>query len=216
MPEPPNPLARAAFLTTCDDLAQLPPDARAEVAFVGRSNSGKSSAINTLAGRNRLAFVSKQPGRTQHINYFALGDGRFLVDLPGYGFARAPQAARAHWGRLVAGYIAGRSQLSGLVLLMDARHPLKDLDLQLLDWFAPSGRPVHLLLTKSDKLTRQAAANTLRSVRFTLGQGYPNATAQLFSSLTKQGIEEAREAVGRLLATQKNTPGQGGAGGNMP
>jgi GTP-binding protein len=153
------------FVTTVDHLRDLPPPtAGVEVAFVGRSNAGKSSAINALARRKRMAFVSKTPGRTRHINYFRVRPGAFLVDLPGYGYARASESARLHWVDLIEGYLASRENLRGLILIMDIRHALTDLDRQLLDWFLPSGRPVHVLLNKSDKLTRQQAQTTLRRV----------------------------------------------------
>ncbi|MFC4160439.1 ribosome biogenesis GTP-binding protein YihA/YsxC [Chitinimonas lacunae] len=176
------------FFTTANDLKSLPRDGW-EVAFAGRSNAGKSSAINTLANRTRLAYVSKTPGRTQHINYFNLGNDRFLVDLPGYGYAQVPEDVRAHWEKLLARYLQTRDSLIGLVLIMDSRHPLKPLDVQMLDWFAPTGRPVHVLLTKSDKLTKQEASKTLAEVRRGL-EPWPHCTVQLFSSLKKQGVAD--------------------------
>lgn len=193
---------RAQFVISVNDIAALPPDDAIEVAFVGRSNSGKSSALNTLARRDRLAFVSKTPGRTQLINYFSLGENRFLVDLPGYGFAGVPYAVKAHWEELLSGYVGQRKSLSGLVLIMDARHPLKPLDLQMLEWFAPTGKPVHVLLTKADKLSRSTAMTTLRKVKKELDILGFNATAQLFSSLNKQGVEEAEERISALFARQ--------------
>ena len=199
-PKPlPNPFQQAQFFTTVNELFALPANAVREVAFVGRSNAGKSSAINTIATQNRLAFVSKTPGRTQHINFFHVRDDRFLVDLPGYGFARAPGAVQNHWETLVGGYLQSRPQLSGLVLIMDARHPLKDLDRQLLDWLIPTGVPVHALLTKCDKLSRQARIETLRAVQAELAKlPLPN-SAQLFSSLSREGLEEAITTISRLL-----------------
>ena len=193
---------RAQFVISVNDVAALPPDDAIEVAFVGRSNSGKSSALNTLARRDRLAFVSKTPGRTQLINYFSLGENRFLVDLPGYGFAGVPYAVKAHWEELLSGYVGKRKSLSGLVLIMDARHPLKPLDLQMLQWFAPTGKPVHVLLTKADKLSRSTAVTTLRKVKHELDTLGFNATAQLFSSLNKQGVGEAEERISALFARQ--------------
>jgi GTP-binding protein len=183
------------FHTTVNDLHMLPFEG-VEVAFAGRSNAGKSSAINTLANRTRLAFVSKTPGRTQHINYFDFGGGRYLVDLPGYGYAEVPEAIRAHWEQLLGQYLATRPNLIGLVLMMDSRHPLKPLDVRMLDWFIPTGRPVHVLLTKADKLTRQEQAKTLASVRDRLA-AWPQCTVQLFSSLKKTGTEEAEQVVGQ-------------------
>ncbi|HEY9101623.1 ribosome biogenesis GTP-binding protein YihA/YsxC [Chitinimonas sp.] len=186
------------FHTTVNDLHMLPAGGL-EVAFAGRSNAGKSSAINTLADHTRLAFVSKTPGRTQHINYFDFGQGRFLVDLPGYGYAQVPEPIRAHWEQLLGQYLATRPNLIGLVLLMDARHPLKPLDVRMLDWFIPTGRPVHVMLTKADKLTRQEQTKTLTEVRKKLG-GWPQCTVQLFSSLKKTGMEEAEGVVGGWFA----------------
>lgn len=207
----PNPFQQAVFFTTVNELSDLPDTACAEVAFVGRSNAGKSSAINTLATRNRLAFVSKTPGRTQHINYFSVGENRFLVDLPGYGFANAPGPVKQHWQELISAYLQTREQLRALVLIMDARHPLKDLDWQLIDWFIPAGKPVHVLLTKSDKLSRQERIATLRDVKEALGKLPLQSSAQLFSSLSKEGLEEAIAAVSRLLGEemqpQNKTPG---------
>jgi GTP-binding protein len=186
------------FHTTVNELHMLPQHGL-EVAFVGRSNAGKSSAINTLANHVRLAFVSKTPGRTQHINYFNLGDDRFLVDLPGYGYAQVPEAIRAHWQQLLGNYLATRPNLIGLVLIMDSRHPLKPLDVNMLDWFLPTGKPVHVLLTKSDKLTRQEQTKTLTQVRGALEQ-WPNCSVQLFSSLKKQGMEETETVIGNWFA----------------
>ncbi|WP_374350202.1 ribosome biogenesis GTP-binding protein YihA/YsxC [Chitinimonas sp.] len=187
------------FHTTVNDLHMLPFEG-VEVAFAGRSNAGKSSAINTLANHKRLAFVSKTPGRTQHINYFDFGEGRYLVDLPGYGYAEVPEAIRAHWEALLGQYLATRPNLIGLVLMMDSRHPLKPLDVRMLDWFIPTGRPVHVLLTKSDKLTRQEQAKTLAAVRDKL-QAWPQCSVQLFSSLKKTGIDEAEAVVGGWFAS---------------
>ena len=190
----------AAFHITVNHFRDLPPDSRAEVAFAGRSNAGKSSAINTLSGRTRLAFVSKTPGRTQHINYFSLGEGSFLVDLPGYGFAKVPEDIRLHWETLLGRYLQERNQLHGLVLIMDSRHPFTPLDLKMLDWFGPTGKPIHILLTKSDKLSRQEGTKVLREARQFLEKNYPNCTIQLFSSLKKTGIEEAELVIGKWLA----------------
>lgn len=177
----------------------LPKPFGPEVAFAGRSNAGKSSAINTLAGHTRLAFVSKTPGRTQLINYFRLNCGAALVDLPGYGYAQVPEQIRRQWQGLLEGYLRGRPNLIGLILIMDSRHPLTALDRQMLDWYAPSGRPVHVLLTKSDKLSRGEAQSTLLQVRRELSGWGPQVTAQLFSSLKKSGIEEAEGMVSAWL-----------------
>jgi len=167
-------LRNIEFVTTVADSRMLPPPHGAEVAFAGRSNAGKSSAINALAQRNRMAFVSKTPGRTQHINFFSVGPGQYLVDLPGYGYAAVPQAARAHWHELVGGYLQTRACLRGVILIMDVRHPLTELDEQLLNWLRPAGVPVHILLSKADKLGQQKAGATLREVNAALARGYVN------------------------------------------
>ena len=187
----------AVFYTTVNHLRDLPIESAAEIAFAGRSNAGKSSAINTLANRTRLAFVSKTPGRTQHINYFSLGGQRYLVDLPGYGYAKVPGAIKDHWRELLSEYLTQRPQLCGLILIMDSRHPLTDLDLNMLQWFLPTGKPVHCLLTKSDKLNRSDAMAVLRKVTEAMAQMSPNYTVQLFSSLKKTGTEEVEQVAAR-------------------
>jgi len=192
----------ATFYITAHHLADLPPPLGPEIAFAGRSNAGKSSAINTLVDHNRLAFVSKTPGRTQQINFFSLPGGAFLVDLPGYGYAKVQRELRAHWEQLLSTYLQTRGSLFGMVLIMDARHPLTPLDGQMLDWFASTGKPVHVLLSKSDKLSRQEAQKTLRAVRARLGEYADNYTAQLFSSLKKQGMDEAEEVIGGWLGVK--------------
>lgn len=202
-------MARAAYSLSVHDPAQLPAPAAPEIAFAGRSNAGKSSAINTLAGRRRLAFVSKTPGRTQLINFFSLGDAAFLVDLPGYGYAGVPGEIRDHWRHLVGSYIAERASLAGVVVVMDARHPLTDLDLTLLEWLRAAGRPAHVLLTKSDKLSRQAAQATLARVRARLAELSPGSTAQLFSSLKRVGVEEAAGTLSRLASAKNKAPAKG-------
>ena len=194
----------ATYVASAHDLAQLPLDLGIEVAFVGRSNSGKSSAINTLANHKRLAFVSKTPGRTQLINFFTITQGRTLVDLPGYGYAKVPPAVKAHWTELLAAYVSTRKALKGLVIIMDSRHPMRDLDAELLNWYRPTNKPVHVLLTKSDKLTRNEQAKTLRDVKQQLIEGQYNATVQLFSSLKRTGVPEAEVAIGRLFAAESN------------
>lgn len=210
---------QATFLTTVAHLRDLPQDAVREVAFAGRSNAGKSSAINTLAGRVRLAYVSKTPGRTQHLNYFTLADGRYFVDLPGYGYAKAPAEIRAQWEGLIGPYLSKREQLAGLVVIMDIRRPLTDLDLRLIDWFRPTGRPIHILLSKADKVSRQEQTKILRSVKAELatwgsGELY---SVQLFSSLKKMGVEEAESVLAGWLGLEnKGPPDKGGPGAKMP
>ena len=197
----------ATFFISAHPLRDLPRASGVEVAFAGRSNAGKSSALNTLANHNRLAFVSKQPGRTQLINFFTLGNDRHLVDLPGYGYAKVPEAMRNHWQTVLSRYLSERSSLAGLVLVMDSRHPLTPLDRQMLDWFSPSGKPVHVLLTKSDKLSRSESTLTLNKVRKELKEGWgDNITVQLFSSLKKQGVEDAEKVIGAwLFADESDT-----------
>jgi GTP-binding protein len=196
----------ATFFISAHHLRDLPPASGIEVAFAGRSNAGKSSALNTLANHNRLAYVSKQPGRTQLINFFTLGNDRHLVDLPGYGYAKVPESMRAHWQSVLSRYLGERTSLGGLVLVMDSRRPLTPLDRQMLDWFSPSGKPVHVLLTKSDKLSRSDAQQTLIKVRKELNQIWgDNISAQLFSSLKKQGVEEAEAVIAKWLFTETET-----------
>lgn len=176
-----------------------------EIAFAGRSNAGKSSAINSLANRGRLAFVSKTPGRTQHINFFQLGGGRFLVDLPGYGYAKVPAEIRQHWEHLLSTYLQTRESLHGMVLIMDVRHPLTPLDRRMLTWFASTGKPVHILLTKSDKLSRREAGKILRDVLLFLREAYPQCSVQLFSSMTKEGVDEAAALLGTWLGSDTDS-----------
>lgn len=181
----------------------LPSKAGPEIAFAGRSNAGKSSALNTLAGRTRLAFVSKTPGRTQLINFFRLPDGACMVDLPGYGYAAVPNEVRKQWQGLLEHYLKKRENLIGLVLIMDVRHPLTELDIQMIEWFLPTRNPVHILLTKSDKLSRQQAAQTLSEVRESIAMYGGQITVQLFSSLKKMGIEEAENVIGAWFASEQ-------------
>ncbi|MBS0347014.1 MAG: YihA family ribosome biogenesis GTP-binding protein [Proteobacteria bacterium] len=190
----------AQFEISIAKASGLPAPRGAEIAFAGRSNAGKSSAINTLANHTRLAYVSKTPGRTQLINFFRLQNGAVLVDLPGYGYAEVPEAVRRQWQHLLEDYLTRRPNLIGLVLIMDSRHPLKELDRTMIGWFAPSGRPIHVLLTKSDKLTRSEAAATLAAVRKELAPLGEHVTVQLFSSLKKTGVEDVEKVVGGWLA----------------
>ncbi|MFN3543345.1 MAG: ribosome biogenesis GTP-binding protein YihA/YsxC [Thiobacillus sp.] len=191
-------LNRAHFHTSVAQLRALP-GSRAEVAFAGRSNAGKSSAINLLTRKNRLAFTSKTPGRTQLINFFELAPETFLVDLPGYGYAKVPPAMKAKWEALLSRYLQEREALVGMVLIMDARHPLTPLDRQMLDWFAPTGKPVHILLSKADKLSNSEKALTLKRVRAELA-GNPAMSVQLFSSLSRLGADEAAACIEGWLA----------------
>ncbi len=188
------------FLISASQLEGLPQDELPEVAFVGRSNVGKSSALNVLANRRRLAFVSKTPGRTQLINFFSLGDGARLVDLPGYGYAKVPHGVRDEWGKLVAGYLQTRRSLLGVVSLMDARRPLTPLDVQLLGWLVPLRRRLLVLLTKADKLTRSEQGRTLIAARRDLEQLGVLGECVLFSSQTRQGVDETREHIDAWLA----------------
>ena len=188
-------LSTARYACSAHELDELPPDIGAEVAFAGRSNAGKSSAVNALAQRKRLAFVSRTPGRTQTINFFDCGENRRLVDLPGYGYAAVPQRERAHWGRLIGAYLQSRRSLRGLVVIVDARHPLTPLDRQLLGWHAPSGQPLLVLLTKSDKLGNAEAGKSLKAARELVPQLHPGAAVQLFSAVDGTGQRQARAVV---------------------
>lgn len=189
------------FYTSVNDARDLPLHSGIEVAFAGRSNAGKSSAINTLTNRNRLAFVSKTPGRTQQINFFRLNTEQFFVDLPGYGYAKVPYSVRQYWEKLLSDYLQTRESLKGLVLIMDIRHPLKSLDIQMLDWFAPTGKAIHILLTKADKLSRQQANITLKEVTLYLRKAYPQCSVQLFSSLAATGVDDATIVINEWLKT---------------
>lgn len=188
------------FITSAPTLAQCPPDSGVEVAFAGRSNAGKSSAINVLTDNRGLAKTSKTPGRTQLINFFAVSDDRRLVDLPGYGFAKVPLEVKQQWQRHLEDYLRHRQSLHGLVLLMDCRHPLQDFDRMMLEWARGAEMPVHLLLTKADKLSKGAAQNALLKVQSSL-TGHPQASAQLFSALKKTGLDRLRQQLDTWLAT---------------
>lgn len=186
------------FVTSANKSTQLPPDAGVEVAVAGRSNSGKSSAINAITQRKGLARTSKTPGATRLLNFFELEPGRRLVDLPGYGYAAVSGSMRAHWGSLLEGYFAKRESLQGTIVVMDVRHPLTDHDRDMLGLATSRGLPVHILLTKSDKLGRGAGGNTLQSVRRKLAtEG--GVTVQLFSAFTGDGVHEARGVLEKLL-----------------
>lgn len=227
-------LWQARFFTTVNHLRDLPRLLVPEIAFAGRSNAGKSTAINMLCNQKKLCFASKTPGRTQHINFFSIGGAHvaqhrkdatnvdeiraFLVDLPGYGYAEVAGAAKNHWNQLLGNYVQKREQLSALVLIMDARRPFTDLDREMLEWFAPSGKPVHCLLSKADKLNRNESIQALRetkeildSYRDQYGQALPF-TAQLFSALKRTGVEEAdikiRELIGLNMDPEDNGNGE--------
>ncbi|MDC1180737.1 ribosome biogenesis GTP-binding protein YihA/YsxC [bacterium] len=193
---------QATFVTSAANLAACPPESLAEVAFAGRSNAGKSSAINAITNQTRLARISKTPGRTQLINFFGLAEGRFLVDLPGYGFAKVPLSVKNKWQEELEKYLRRRQVLCGLILLSDIRHPLKDFDRMMIDWAVQSGLPLHLLLTKSDKLKRGAAQNTLLAVQKEL-RPFDNVTVQLFSSLKNDGVTEVRAKLDEWLADEE-------------
>lgn len=192
--------ARAAFHGSCARLSQLPPDRGREAAFAGRSNAGKSSALNAITGRRNLARTSGTPGRTQLINVFDLGDERRLIDLPGYGYAKAPETARRNWERLAAGYLTQREALAGIVLVLDARRGLTGLDWRLVELVAPTGVALHALLTKSDKLKRAQGRRVLDDVRRALESAGVEATLQLFSATTGQGIDDAHSVLDEWLA----------------
>jgi GTP-binding protein len=184
-------LRQAHFTIAVNAVKQLPADDGIEVGFAGRSNAGKSSAINTITGIKSLARTSKTPGRTQQIIYFDLDEQRRLVDLPGYGYAKVPEKIKQHWHNLMEGYFQARHSLRGVVLVMDVRHPLKPFDLQMLNWCAATSTPVQMLLTKSDKLSKGAAAKQLQLTRNQLKkEGLMLGDVQLFSSLKGTGKEE--------------------------
>lgn len=197
-----NPFARARYLLSAHTPRQLPPTSLKEVAFAGRSNAGKSSALNAICQQNALARVSKTPGRTQQLVFFDMPQHPdiYLVDLPGYGYAKVPKDMQAHWQAFIYQYFQTREQLSGLVVVMDIRHPLREYDLQMLTYAVENQLPAHCLLTKADKLSRGAAGNTLQSVRAELKRTFGDSvTVQVFSGESKQGVDEARSVVGGWL-----------------
>jgi GTP-binding protein len=221
-------LWQARFFTTVNHLRDLPATQLPEIAFAGRSNAGKSSAINVLCNQKKLAFSSKTPGRTQHINYFSIGGAQvgqhrkdetnvdeiraLLVDLPGYGYAEVSGSAKLHWQELLGNYVRRREQLAALVMVIDARRPFTDLDIQMVEWFAPTGKPLHCILSKADKLNRHEAANALHQARTFLssyvdadGKPFPF-TAQLFSVLKRTGLDEANDRILGLLGLLDDTP----------
>lgn len=189
----------ACFLTSANAPGQFVPDDGVEVAVAGRSNAGKSSAINVIVNRRQFARTSKTPGRTQLVNFFSLRDGVRLVDLPGYGFARVSDAMRNHWGKLLTDYFRSRKSLKGLLLVVDCRRGLKDFDRQMMAFAEDVGLPIHILLTKADKLKRGQAANAALQVGKEVGR---RATVQLFSAHDRQGADEARAVLERLVASR--------------
>ena len=200
---------RAQFLISADAPAGFGDDSGAEVAFAGRSNSGKSSAINAIVQRRDLARTSKTPGRTQLVNFFELKPGRRLVDLPGYGYAQVPPAMRAHWGRLMQAYFTARESLAGLFVIVDARRGFADSDQAMLDFASARSCSVHVLLSKADKLGRNEGRELLKKTRALLAG---RATAQLFSAVSGEGLDAARGALDAMLArpVQDSSPGGGG------
>ena len=206
MATPPNPFARADYLLAAHTPRQLPPDGGFEVAFAGRSNAGKSSALNALCQQNALARVSKTPGRTQQLVFFGLPphEGKYLVDLPGYGYAKVPHDLQAHWQAFLDQYFRTREALKGLVVVMDIRHPLKDYDRHMIAYTVERGLPAHAILTKADKLGRGAAGNTLMAVRKALQSHYGDSVSvQTFSGESKAGVDELRGVVAGWLGIGK-------------
>ena len=195
-----NPLNPAQYLLSAHTTRQLPADGGTEVAFAGRSNAGKSSALNALTHRNGLARVSKTPGRTQQLVFFQVQPDRYLVDPPGYGYAKVPQELQAHWQAFIDQYFRTREALRGLVVVMDIRHPLKDYDRQMLGYAVQRGLPAHALLTKADKLGRGQQAQALQAVKKELFSSFGDTVGvQTFSAESKQGVEEARAVVAGWL-----------------
>ena len=188
------------FLTSAATFSDCPANSLAEVAFAGRSNAGKSSAINSICNQSRLARTSKTPGRTQLLNFFTIESNKYLVDLPGYGFAKVPLKVKDQWQRELEQYLRQRESLSGLILLSDIRHPLKEFDRMMVDWAVHSNLPLHLLLTKADKLKKGAAQNALLKVQKEF-ETLTDVSAQLFSSLKNKGIEEVRQRISNWLET---------------
>ena len=201
-----NPFRQAQFVLSAPDPRQLPVDAGAEIAFAGRSNAGKSSALNAICDQVGLARTSKTPGRTQHFVVFAVNPDQRLVDLPGYGYAKVPEAMREQWRRAIDAYMRGRMSLRGIVLIMDSRHPLKEFDRQMLTYCRDIGRACHVLLTKADKLSRNQGAAALALVRREIKAERWPATAQLFSAFDKTGLDEARAHLAGLWALPESVP----------
>jgi len=183
------------FLISAANLKQLPKDEGAEVVFIGRSNAGKSSAINAITGKKGLAKTSKTPGRTQLLNFFTIDEHTRLVDLPGYGYAKVPDEIKERWQKTLSQYLTSRKSLKGLILIMDIRHPLKETDQQMLTWGAHYKLPIHILLTKADKLSRSAALLALKQVHNKLSELDTTVSCQLFSAQSHLGLDEARTHV---------------------
>lgn len=192
-------LQKAQFMTSAPRLSACPPGIGHEVAFVGRSNAGKSSAINALTRQRQLARASKTPGRTQLLNFFGLDEERRLVDLPGYGYAAVPEAMKIAWQKELQNYLLKRDSLRGLMLLMDIRHPMQNYDVEMLKWAQAGKLPVHILLTKCDKLNRGPAMTTVQDVAKRLKEKGLTATISLFSALRGVGLEEAADKLGEWL-----------------
>jgi GTP-binding protein len=198
---------QAEFVLSAAQLPQLPKDVGYEVAFAGRSNAGKSSVLNVLAQQNSLARTSKTPGRTQHINVFALDDERRLIDLPGYGYAKVPKKMKEEWQKTLGRYLQTRDCLRGIILIMDVRHPLKEFDCLLLDWAYNCNINMHVLLNKSDKLKKGPASKTLLSIKRYLEQYKGLMSVQLFSALKKTGLEDCYGVLDCWLALENNEDG---------
>ncbi|SJM95113.1 ribosome biogenesis GTP-binding protein YihA/YsxC [Crenothrix polyspora] len=191
---------QAKFINSAPHLKDTPDDQGLEIAFAGRSNAGKSSAINTLTRQNSLARISKTPGRTQMLNFFAITEQQRFVDLPGYGYAKVPEAVKKQWHALMETYLSQRKSLCGIVLVMDIRHPLTAFDWQMIEWCQHSGLPLHILLSKADKLTFGAAKNTLLAVQKELSGIPVPITLQMFSSLKKTGVDEVHKALDQFFS----------------
>lgn len=194
-----NPYQQTRFILGTPDVRRAPPDVGVEVAFAGRSNAGKSSALNVLTGQRTLARISKAPGRTREINFFEVQAGIRLVDLPGYGYAKVSRSMKQQWQRNISTYLETRQSLGGVIVLMDVRHPLKEVDQQILGWCHAAGLLTHVLLTKSDKLKRGPAKTALLQTRQALQALHPEATVQLFSAHTRDGAEELQRVLDEWL-----------------
>lgn len=204
---------QASFVKSAARLSQCPDNEGREVAFAGRSNAGKSSALNALTGSNKLARTSKTPGRTQLINFFQVQDDVLLVDLPGYGYAKVPEAMKKEWQHHMTDYLERREALVGLVLLMDIRHPMKEFDQMMLNWSVSANLPLHILLTKADKLKQGAARQVLNKLRQELAR-FPLVSTQLFSSLKRTGVDQLAMKLDEwFLAPEPDVFEQEGSGG---